>query len=259
MAIINHQTAFNADRLPGRVIGIAADVGQHDSGMHQHHKGQLLYAPKGCMSFALEGAICILPPTKAVWIPPRVAHQAVMTNVVAYRSLYFDCSEINSPDKVTVIEVNELLRALIERMAFWPWDKNEQEMTHTLALFWEEFFAAQQHDYRLPLPSDRRLKKWSQQLARSDFLAPSCGELAKQVGASSKTITRLFKQDTGISYQEWRQQWRVLKAIELLSTPLPVSEVAHQLAFSSDSAFIAFFKKQTGQTPLAFVMQKSHA
>ncbi|MCG6289669.1 helix-turn-helix domain-containing protein, partial [Vibrio vulnificus] len=81
----------------------------------------------------------------------------------------------------------------------------------------------------------------------------------KQVGASSKTITRLFKQDTGMSYQEWRQQWRVLKAIELLSTPLPVSEVAHQLAFSSDSAFIAFFKKQTGQTPLAFVMQKSHA
>jgi AraC-like DNA-binding protein len=56
-----------------------------------------------------------------------------------------------------------------------------------------------------------------------------------------------------MTYQQWRQQWRLLKAIELLSGARSVSEVAHNLAFSSDSAFIAFFKKQTGQTPLSFI------
>ena len=65
-------------------------------------------------------------------------------------------------------------------------------------------------------------------------------------------MSRIFKAETGMSYQDWRQQWRLMKAIELLATPLPVSEVAHQLNFSSDSAFIAFFKQQTGKTPLAF-------
>ncbi len=56
-----------------------------------------------------------------------------------------------------------------------------------------------------------------------------------------------------MNYQDWRQQWRLLKAVELLSTGMQVSAVADWLAFSSDSAFIAFFKKQTGQTPLMFM------
>ncbi|PHJ43518.1 hypothetical protein AK965_00810 [Vibrio sp. PID17_43] len=46
-----------------------------------------------------------------------------------------------------------------------------------------------------------------------------------------------------MSYQDWRQQWRLLKAIELLCEERQVSDVAHCLEFSPDSAFIAFFKK----------------
>ncbi|MCF9378034.1 AraC family ligand binding domain-containing protein, partial [Vibrio parahaemolyticus] len=91
MAIIDQQTSFDPDRLPACVVGIAADIGNHDSGLHQHQKGQLLFAPQGCIRFALDDSICILPPTKAVWIPSGTRHRAIMTNVVAYRSIYFDC------------------------------------------------------------------------------------------------------------------------------------------------------------------------
>ncbi|MBO2635429.1 helix-turn-helix transcriptional regulator [Shewanella algae] len=253
MAIIEQETEFDADTFPASVIGIAADVGQHDSGMHQHHKGQLLYAPHGCMSFALENAICILPPTKAVWIPPGISHRAVMTNVVAYRSLYFDCARFNTPAELRMIEVNTLLKALIDKMALWPWDTPEQNMANSSALFWEEFYAAKKHSFQLPLPQDRRFRRFRQQLIKEEFLAPDIRRLAGSVGASTKTVTRLFKAETGMTYQQWRQQWRLLKAIELLSGAKSVSEVAHNLAFSSDSAFIAFFKKQTGQTPLSFI------
>lgn len=74
MALIDEETQFDADKISNCVVGIAADIGKHDSGMHQHKKGQLLYAPQGCMSFALEDSICILPPTKAVWIQIGRAH-----------------------------------------------------------------------------------------------------------------------------------------------------------------------------------------
>ena len=70
MALISETIEFDADSLPAPVIGIAAELGQHDSGIHHHVKGQLLYAPQGCITLTLESAICILPPTKAVWIPP---------------------------------------------------------------------------------------------------------------------------------------------------------------------------------------------
>lgn len=257
MAIIEDNTRFDADAIAASVVGIAADVGKHDSGMHEHKKGQLLYAPQGCMTFALDNSICILPPTKAVWIPPHTSHRAVMTNVVAYRSLYFDCSKYTCPDDIVMVEVNDLLKALIDKMALWEWDIEETKTQATSALFWEEFYQAKQFQFSLPLPSDRRLTGFRKAMTKSDFIAPELNQLSQTVGASSKTITRLFKAETGMSYQDWRQQWRLLKAIELLCEERQVSDVAHCLEFSSDSAFIAFFKKQTGQTPLSFMKHRS--
>ncbi|ELE7131083.1 AraC family transcriptional regulator [Vibrio harveyi] len=257
MAIIEDNTRFDADAIAASVVGIAADVGKHDSGMHEHKKGQLLYAPQGCMTFALNNSICTLPPTKAVWIPPHTSHRAVMTNVVAYRSLYFDCSKHSCPDEIVMIEVNDLLKALIDKMALWEWDIEETKTQATSALFWEEFYQAKQFEFSLPLPSDRRLTGFREAMTKCDFIAPELNQLSQTVGASSKTITRLFKAETGMSYQDWRQQWRLLKAIELLCEERQVSDVAHCLEFSSDSAFIAFFKKQTGQTPLSFMKHRS--
>lgn len=118
MALISETIEFDADSLPAPVIGIAAELGKHDSGIHHHVKGQLLYAPQGCITLTLENALCILPPTKAVWIPPYTKHRAQMTNVVAYRSLYFDSSIYTCPEAIEIVEVNELLKALINKMAF---------------------------------------------------------------------------------------------------------------------------------------------
>ncbi|MDA0117482.1 AraC family transcriptional regulator [Vibrio sp. T11.5] len=244
---------FDPDKIDSKVVGIAADLGRHDSGMHKHQKGQLLYAPRGCMNFALSNSVCILPPTKAVWIPPDTVHRAFMTNVVAYRSLYFDCNAFRCPDSITIIEVSELLKALINKMAFWPVDKPEIEMNNYTALFWEEFDHSKTYSYELPLPTDRRLNSFRLRVSDEAFLAPDLVTLANSAGASTKTVTRIFKAETGMSYQEWRQQWRTLKAIELLCRERQVSDVAHWLEFSSDSAFIAFFKKQMGQTPLSFM------
>ncbi len=87
---------------------------------------------------------------------------------------------------------------------------------------------------------------------QESFLVPPLTTIAHSIGASTKTVTRLFKAETGMSYQDCRQ----LKAIELLSREEQVRDVAHLLEFSFDSAFIVFFKKQTGQIPLSFM--KNH-
>ncbi|WP_114765478.1 AraC family transcriptional regulator [Vibrio rhodolitus] len=254
MALIDESTQFNADNLDSPVIGIAARVGRHDSGLHQHHKGQLLYAPQGCMTITLAGVQCVLPPTKAAWIPAQTIHCAKMSNVVEYRSLYLsgEYTNIGGSD-VSILEVTPLLRELIERMSFWVWDKPADEMKHTLNLFVEELQQAKPHTLFLPLPQDTRLQAWLDSLQTNN--APSLNHLSQQIAASSKTISRIFVRETGMPYQAWRQQWRLLKAIEHLSLGLSVADVAHQLEFSSDSAFIAFFKQQTGQTPYQYINQ----
>ncbi|MEH6534451.1 MAG: helix-turn-helix transcriptional regulator [Photobacterium frigidiphilum] len=255
--IIDHNSKFNIDDIDTQIIGIAADVGRHDSGMHQHQKAQLLYAPAGCMTITLDNKQCVLPPTRAAWIPAGTVHCAQMRNVVAYRSVYFDVAAFPAlPSKMKIIGVNTLLQALIERMAMWEWDMPAQLQNNISSLFIEELTAAPEQSLQLVLPTDGRLTQWLASLQSGSHNPQQLNQMAHEIGASEKTITRIFTKQTGMSYQAWRQQWRLHGAIEQLAEGKSVSDVAFALDFSSDSAFISFFKQHLGDTPSQFMRSK---
>ena len=138
----------------------------------------------------------------------------------------------------------------------WPFDKPDIEQLNTLNLFIEELNQASDAHLHLPLPKDHRLQSWLAGINNSEFMAPTLSELSKQVGASDKTITRIFNRETGMPYQSWRQQWRLLGAIELLSNGMSSPDVAHRLEFSSDSAFIYFFGRKQGYASQLFVTER---
>ena len=254
MAFISKESDFNVDEHSGLVVGVASILGVHDSGRHTHTKDQLLFSQRGCMVITMAGMKCVLPPIRAAWIPAGIEHSAQMTNVSHYRSLFFNESlQSKLSRKMRILDVNPLFLALIDRMAMWSFDKSEDEMINSLNLFIEELNAAKDTHLNLPLPYDYRLKDWLLKVNNDDFLAPTLTQLSTEVGASTKTITRIFTKETGMPYQSWRQQWRVLAAIELLSKQLRVTDIAYRLGFSSDSAFISFFRQKTGFTPLHFI------
>ncbi|ROS00261.1 AraC family transcriptional regulator [Sinobacterium caligoides] len=253
MAVIQSDCGFDSNQYEIPVVGIAVKTAKHDSGVHSHIKDQLALSVKGCTTITIDGQKCVLPPMRAAWIPGGVDHRAQMSNVTDYRSLYFDRSlQSRLPRELMIVDVNPLLRELIERMAFWPFDMTAEQQMNALNLFIEEFASAKDSHLNLPLPHDYRLQSWLETINAPDFMAPTLNDLSERVGASAKTITRIFNKETGMSYQSWRQQWRLLGAIELLSNEVRVNEVADRLGFSSDSAFISFFRQQTGCTPLAY-------
>ncbi|MDD1780172.1 helix-turn-helix transcriptional regulator [Enterovibrio sp. ZSDZ35] len=250
MAVITENMRFNADALDNLVIGVATRIGRHDSGMHYHKKHQLLCAASGSMSINLDGIWCVLPPARAVWIPAGTKHCAVMRNVVDYRSLYFDVDESPLfPTEIKIISVNLLLRELIERMAYWEWEKPIEEQRSTFALFCEELMLSEEEHFSLKLPTDRRLTQWLGKVMGGELVPELLADMAQNIGASAKTVSRIFSRETGMPYQAWRQQWRLQASIEYLSKGTSVSDVAMFLGFSSDSAFISFFRKMTGHTP----------
>ncbi|UTH74558.1 helix-turn-helix domain-containing protein [Chromobacterium sp. IIBBL 290-4] len=251
MAWIEAAQPFDADGLPGEVIGIASLLGRHDSGFHRHRRHQLLFAASGCMTIALEGARCLLPPSRAAWIPGGVSHRALMRGQVAYRSLYFEAPLAGMGASVQVLEVNPLLREVIERMAAWPWDFPAARQQALLQVFAEELNAAKRESWQLAMPRDRRLANWLAELGEGKA-PPRLNQLADGTGACERTISRIFLRDTGMSYQAWRQQWRLLKAMEQLADGEEPGRVAQALDFSSDSAFIAFFSRHVGQTPAQY-------
>jgi AraC-like DNA-binding protein len=249
MAWLDAHAAFDPDRYPAPVIGIASTLGDHDSGLHRHQRGQLLYTRRGCTRITLAQQLCLLPPSRAAWIPPGVSHRAVMQHSVEYRSIYLAprlCAGL--PQQVCVIEVSPLLRAVLEPIATADFasDWQQGKGLHLLGLCLSEIAEAAQQPMLLPLPRDKRLGAL---LATPERLPPPLNVLERQVGASGRTIGRIFQRETGMSYQQWRQQWRLMRAMELLATGRNLGYCAFELGFASDSAFIAFFKSMTGSTP----------
>lgn len=250
MAYIDVDQQFCADDYDGLVIGLAANLGKHNSGFHTHNKDQLLYSNQGCMIINLAGLKCVLPPMRAAWIPAGIVHNAQMHNVTQYRSLYFDLSlQSQLSRELKIIDINPLMQALLERMAMWSFTKARAEQVNAVNLLIEELNQANDSHLNLPLPQDPRLKHWLATINHSDFIAPSLTELSQQIGASSKTISRIFSKETAMPYQSWRQQWRLITAVELLSNNQSISDISYRLGFANDSAFISFFRQKTGLTP----------
>ena len=249
MAWLDAHAPFDPDSFSAPVVGIAAALGVHDSGMHRHQRGQLLYTRKGCMRITLAQQLCLLPPSRAAWIPPAIVHRAVMQQSVDYRSIYLSpalCAGL--PQQVCVIEVSALLRAVLESIAHAEFDSawHQGKHAHLLGLCLGEINDAVRQPMLLPLPTDKRLAPL---LNNVEKLPPQLQVLQDQIGASGRTIGRIFQRETGMSYQQWRQQWRLMRAIELLATGRNIGYSTFELGFASDSAFIAFFKDMTGLTP----------
>ena len=71
-------------------------------------------------------------------------------------------------------------------------------------------------------------------------------------GASERTLARLFERETGMSFRAWRQQLRLLRALELLAAGTPVTRVALDLGYESTSAFSAMFRRVLGTAPTRY-------
>lgn len=252
MAWLQPHAHFDADAWSAPVLGIAASLADHDSGWHQHARAQLLYTRQGCTRLTYGDRISLLPPARAAWIPGGLRHRAQMRQAVDYRSLYFDATlSVQLPRQPAIIGVGSLLQALLEPIAQAPFDHDWQSprASHQLALCVLEIAAAPVAPMDLPLPRDPRIARC---LPVAEQLPPELGELAARTGLSARTVGRLMQRDTGMSYQAWRQQWRLMRAMELLLLGQRVAHVAQDTGFSAESPFIAFFRGMTGTTPAAF-------
>lgn len=254
MARLAPTDAFNPDTMAQPVTGIASRLIQHDSGMHLHDRGQLLFAYAGSIRLAMPGLMAVLPPIRVAWIPPGVAHRVQIRGEVEYRSIYLDPARIDAPvTGPAIFSMTALLREVFERISLEPFDTDWSAGAprNLLAVCMDELRAARQEPMLLPVPTDRRL-------AALDLgeLPPGLEALSRRVGASARTITRIFQRETGMSYQAWRQLWRLLRAVDLLACGRSVTSIAFDLGFASDSAFIAYFRQMTGETPGRYVLSE---
>ena len=220
---------------------------------HTHPWRQLLYASAGAMTVYAGQWTWMIPPGRAVFIPAGRPHSIRMWGEVAMRSLCFPAT-LGEPAlsyaDCRVIAVTPLLRELILRVIeIAALDGRVPEHSRLLAVLLDEMQQAATNPLALPLPRDPRALAVAREVLATPGAPPSLDRLARRHGAGRRTLERLFRGETGISFGLWQQKARLLESIRALAEGRSVTDAALDAGYNSVSAFIAAFKRTFGCTP----------
>ncbi|WP_199032227.1 helix-turn-helix transcriptional regulator [Ralstonia sp. ASV6] len=222
---------------------------------HSHPWAQFTYATAGVIEIDTPLGRHLLPPHYAMWIPPDMPHAVSTRECVAFHSLYLDAAAFGPqpPRAGAMLCVTPLLRELVAATAELPVDYDTHGPDGALVcLIMDRIRRLRTAPLSVPMPRDARLLKIARALHVDPGDPRSLDDWASQVGATRRTLSRLFRQDTGLSFVEWRQALRLLAALPLLEAGAAVSVVAEQLGYASVSAFIAVFQARFQVTPGVF-------
>jgi AraC-like DNA-binding protein len=225
---------------------------------HLHREAQLVYAAEGTMQVTTPKGRWLVPPDRAVWVPALLEHSIDVLADIEMRTLYFDLKWLARQDRSEeldaeyVVRVSRLLHETILALFDGRNDTERTEVLVRLALL--ELHEAEDSATFIPLPHEPRCRRAADIVLDDPTGAHEIEALARTVGTSARTLSRLFASETQLSFKSWCQRARIAAAIQKLSTEANVSvkQLASDLGYASVPAFSHAFRQVTGKTPTEF-------
>ncbi|KWR88157.1 AraC family transcriptional regulator [Cupriavidus sp. IDO] len=243
------------DRSPMPVTAMAADyLPGHVTNPHQHPHAQLIHAVHGVMVVCTAEGQWIVPPTRGMWMPGGTTHWIRMVGRVQMRTAYIrpDAAP-DLPERCTVLGISPLLRELILAAIDIPLPYTADSRDGRLMrLLLDEVMLVPSLPLHLPSPTDDGLRQICSAIVAAPDTPLTLADWGQRLGVDPKTIQRRFARETGMTFGQWRQQARLLAALEKLAGGSKVVDVALDLGYESPSAFATMFRRQFGVPPSAF-------
>lgn len=221
------------------------------TGFHNHPRAQLLYAISGVMRVETFETSYLVPPTAALLLPSGVDHAVRMDGHVAMRELFLreEAAE-RIKARSGVIVVSALLRELIVAVCAEPleWEPHGRGY-HLAELVIDEVLTSKPLPLSLQLPRDQRLRRVVAALRERPHDKRGIEDWAEVGNASSRTLARLFRAETGLSFRQWRQQARLTEALSALTVGAVPTKAAEIAGYDSVPAFGVAFREFFGITP----------
>ncbi|WP_433474590.1 AraC family transcriptional regulator [Spirillospora sp. CA-142024] len=217
---------------------------------HRHDDHQIAYAGRGVVAVTTDAGSWVAPANRAIWIPAGSVHAHQAHGELRLHLIGLPAAD--NPlglDEPTVLSVSPLLRELILAYTRTPQDDDSPERARLRAVLLDQLRASPQRPLHLPAPTVPHLKAVCELLHADPADTRTLAALGRAVGASDRTLSRLFRTDLGMTFPQWRTQLRLSHALVLLAENTPVTAVAHQCGWSSASAFIDVFHRAFGHTP----------
>jgi AraC-like DNA-binding protein len=226
------------------------------STVQSHARGHLVYAASGVLAVHTERGSSIVPANRVAWTPAGFTHQHRAHGDTDMRIVFLAPSLARLvPDHPAVFLASGLAREVLLALTGPRTDHDaapeysRSARSRLLRVLVEELREAPEQPLHLPEPRDDRLQAIARMLRESPADNATLAELGRTIGASTRTLSRLFHNELGMTFYEWRTQLRVHQALVLLAEGHDTTRTAAACGWANTSGFIAAFTHIIGTTP----------
>ena len=218
------------------------------TGWHSHVRGQVLYSTQGLMLAETETGAWAVPTGHALLIPPGLRHDISMHGDVVMLTAYVapDAWLSVAGSDCRVIKASRLfdaaLAALGEEPVLYELDGRG---AHLARVILDEVMRAELAELALPLPRSRRLREICRKLIEEPSLPQGLDDWADAIAASRRTLTRKFREETGMSFSAWKRQLRRLQSLKLREEGVPMKSIASRVGYQSPQALRTMLKRRS--------------
>jgi len=217
---------------------------------HRHSWHQIVFPVAGLLQSNIERHSVVLPHNALLYIPAGICHKSVAITHTEFVALYLN------PAAQTPFEhspksclVTPFLKELVLLLLNTAEHTDSEATSNLLRVLNDQVKAALHYEIPLLLPTDRRIQAIFEALIKAPSTRLTLAQWATHVGASERTLSRLFAKEFNRSFSAWRQHLRLVLSLELLTTRRSINDIALSLGFASDAAYIQAFKSLFMSTP----------
>lgn len=226
---------------------------------HANLMGELTFAIDGVMVVSSPEGHWVVPPSRVLWLAPKVKAKIRTLGRVRTCSVTLDAGASGLPLQSCVVALSPLLRELLYALD-GPLSQTCPSSHHAL-LVTEQLKAAINkpctQPLSLPSPKEPRVGRICTHIQDNLEDNKSLQDWSVDLELHCRTLHRLFLKEVGMSFVQWRQQAKLLKAMEWLAEGRQILSVALDLGYQTQSAFTVMFRRNLGITPGQFIKSMS--
>lgn len=233
--------------FPLRVFGHDERIMQDTAwSEHSHPTHELIWHEIGAGSVTVGPRTWTIAPAIGLWVPAGVPHSGWTPAGVWQRAAHFNVSTQPLSDQPIAVEVTPLLRLLLARLICDTLSTTSYATTEAMIL---DVLEPAEHQLLLYKPENPLLAPIVKTLTTNPADNTSLDQWATRLNVSTRTITRAFSAETGLSFRRWTATAKAQHAVQRLVGGQLIDEVAFEVGYGSASAFTTAFRRVTGTTP----------
>ena len=228
--------------------------------MHSHNWHQIIFPIKGLLQTQSDNYQYLLPHTSALFVPATLEHESIALSDTTFIGIYINPAfSRDYKNRLRTLYLTPFLKQLLQEIRrTYSYTNMHEKTLRLLDVLHDQVYTDEVMTFQLLLPHDRRLRFIFNQLSEKPTLDWSLKIWGDKVGASERTLSRLFFKEFNTSFPRWRQHLRLVYSLPLLDEELPIQVIADNIGYKNDSSYIKAFKSYFDLTPQQFRLNKNH-